>query len=109
MNIPDSNVNSAEKIIVRVDNDLADLIPGFLENRHKDVKAIQEAIEQGNYETIRVLGHTMKGAGGGYGFDTITDIGAALEQSAKEKNSVEIGKQVSELSTYLQRVEVIYE
>ena len=48
------------------DNDLADLIPGFLENRHKDV-AIQEAIEQGNYETIRVLGHTMKGAGGGYG------------------------------------------
>lgn len=109
MNMPNSGANPAGKIIVRVDNDLADLIPGFLENRHKDVKAIQEALEQGNYETIRVLGHTMKGAGGGYGFDTITDIGAALEQSAKDKNTDEIRKWVENLSTYLHGVEVIYE
>jgi hypothetical protein len=51
----------------------------------------------------------MKGAGGGYGFDTITDIGKSLEDAAKEKNTKEIRKRVGELLDYLERVEVVYE
>jgi len=89
------------KILVRVDPDVADLIPGFL--------AMQEALVQSDYETIRVLGHSMKGAGGGYGFEAITEIGAALEQAAKGKSSETIRRWIGELSAYLDRVEVIYE
>jgi len=97
------------KILVRVDPDLADLIPGFLDNRRKDITAMQEALVQSDYETIRVLGHSMKGAGGGYGFETITEIGAALEKAAKGKSSETIRRWIGELSVYLDRVEIIYE
>ena len=97
-----------EKIIVHVDEDIADLIPGFLKNRRKDVETLKEALQQADYESIRILGHNMKGVGGGYGFDAITDIGMSLEQAAKEKYTREIRKQAEALSNYLERVEVRY-
>jgi HPt (histidine-containing phosphotransfer) domain-containing protein len=97
------------KIIVHVDPDIADLIPGFLENRHKDIKTIGEAVTQGDFETIRTLGHSMKGAGGSYGFDAITDIGGSLEQAAKDKDAEGIQRSVQELALYLDHVEVVYE
>ena len=101
--------SKAEKILVQADPDVADLIPGFLDNRRKDITTMLEALERGDFETVRVLGHSMKGAGGGYGFDGITEIGRALEQAAKSKNSEEIRKQVGDLSGYLDRVEMVYE
>jgi HPt (histidine-containing phosphotransfer) domain-containing protein len=97
-----------EKIVVNVDSDIEDLIPGFLENRQQDVKSIYDALEKEDYETIRILGHSMKGAGGGYGFDKITDIGRSIEESAEGKNQEEIKKWVINLSNYLDRVEVVY-
>lgn len=97
-----------EKIVVNVDSDIEDLIPGFLENRQKDVKSIYDALEKEDYETIRILGHSMKGAGGGYGFDEITDIGRSIEESAEGKNQEEVKKWVINLSNYLDRVEIVY-
>lgn len=49
------------KVLVRVDPDLADLIPGFLENRRRDMGRIWEALARNDYETIRILGHSMEG------------------------------------------------
>lgn len=97
-----------EKIVVNVDSDIEDLIPGFLENRQEDVKSIYDALEKEDYETIRILGHSMKGAGGGYGFDEITDIGRSIEESAEGKNQEEVKKWVINLSNYLNRVEIVY-
>jgi HPt (histidine-containing phosphotransfer) domain-containing protein len=97
-----------EKIVVNVDSDIEDLIPGFLENRQQDIKSIYDALEKEDYETIRILGHSMKGAGGGYGFDEITDIGRSIEESAEGKNQEEIKKWVINLSNYLDRVEIVY-
>ncbi len=97
-----------EKIVVNVDSDIEDLIPGFLENRQEDVKSIYDALEKEDYETIRILGHSMKGAGGGYGFDEITDIGRSIEESAEDKNQEEVKKWVINLSNYLDRIEIVY-
>lgn len=99
--------NSRGKIIVHVDADIEELIPGFLQNRHRDVKTIIYALEYGDYETIKLLGHSMRGCGRGYGFNEITNIGRSLETAAKEKNSGEIKKWIDELSNYLERVEVV--
>jgi len=63
-----------QPIRIRVDAEIAALVPGFLENRRKDVTLVLQAVDQGDFETARVLGHSMKGSGGGYGFDAITDI-----------------------------------
>ena len=100
--------NPGEKIIVQVDTDLKELVPGFLRNRQKDVKSLLAAVERNDYETIEALGHTMKGDGGGYGFHAITDIGGSLEKAAANKNLQEIRKWARQLSVYLECVEVVY-
>ena len=97
------------RLVAYVDSDLMELIPGFLENRRQDARAVIEGVEQKDFEIIRVLGHDMKGSGGGYGFDAITDIGQSLEQAANDENPTEILKLAKELATYLERVEIVYE
>ena len=94
---------------ISIDPDLRGLIPGFLQNRNHDVQMLQEAVAIGNFDTIRTLGHRMRGDGGGYGFHLISQIGHALESAAREENSHEIIARVQELSTYLGRIEVVYE
>jgi HPt (histidine-containing phosphotransfer) domain-containing protein len=98
-----------EKIIVHVDNDLADLIPGYLANRQKDVAAIQDALAKKDRETVRILGHSMKGSGGGYGFETVTDIGRLMEQAAKEGRDKDISLQLKRLEDYLRQIEIVYD
>jgi len=101
--------NKDGKILVQVDPDLSDLIPGFLDNRRKDITTMQEALERDDFETVRLLGHSMKGAGGGYGFDAITDIGAVLEEAAKDRNPAAVRQGLRDLAAYLDRVEVVHD
>jgi len=98
-----------ERIVIRIDPDLADLIPGFLENRRKDIGNILTALERGDHETIRILGHSMKGCGSGYGFEAITDLGRSLEQAAKSGDVEDIKKKAAELSAYLDHLHIVYE
>lgn len=97
------------RIIVHVDPDLADLIPGYLANRKMDIAAIREALDKHDLDRVRILGHSMKGSGGGYGFQTITDIGMVLEKNAKEGLDVGIRAQIERLEEYLRRIEVVYD
>ena len=105
----DTDRTSKGKIIVRVDRDLEDLIPGYLENRHKDIKSILVALGREDYDSIRVIGHSMKGSGGGYGFDDITTLGKSIEEAAKNKKYEEIKRHAYELSIYLENIDIIYE
>jgi HPt (histidine-containing phosphotransfer) domain-containing protein len=95
-------------MVVRVDADIEDLMPIFLEGQREHVKTLVEALEKGDYDIVRFVGHNMKGAGGAYGFDFITELGQDLEQSAREQNAEKAGRLVKELSSYLERVEVVY-
>jgi nitrogen-specific signal transduction histidine kinase len=97
------------KVVIHADPEIADLIPKFLLNRQKDILAIELALAQNDFETIRMLGHSMKGAGGGYGFNGVTEIGKNLEEAAKEENLDLIRKGVFDLAEYLRNVEVIYD
>jgi CheY-like chemotaxis protein/HPt (histidine-containing phosphotransfer) domain-containing protein len=99
--------SGGDKILVRADPRFADLIPGFLQNRRQDVVAILDALDQGDFETVESLAHGMKGAGGSWGFQAITAIGAALEQAAESADNAASRKWVGELSGYLDRVEIV--
>ncbi len=99
---------AAGKILVSVDEDLSDLIPGYLENRAKDIREIASSLERGDFETIRTIGHKMKGSGAGYGFDRITEIGRAIEDAAGRSQEEEICRQAGFLKNYIDRVEVIF-
>ncbi len=103
------NGDGTGKIIVRVDKDLQDLVPGYLQGRREDIMAVYIALEKVDYESIRVLGHRMKGSGGGYGFDNITEIGKQLEMAARNQDLTAISARINELSQYLSCITIIYE
>lgn len=97
-----------EKIVIKVDSYLKELIPGYINNRYSDIETIKTALENGDYETIKILGHSMKGSGGGYGFDAITEIGKSIEQAAKEKDTDTIKSKLEALNDYLKRIEIVF-
>ncbi len=95
--------------VAKIDPDLEELIPGYLKNRHRDIDTIIKYLVQGNYRNIQVIGHSMKGSGGGYGFAEISEIGGHLEQSACKKDEETIRHLVKDLKSYLNKVQVILE
>lgn len=104
----ESTQGPAKEIIVSIDTDLKELIPWYLQKRESDVRILSEKIVQGDFETIRMLGHSMKGSGGTYGFTHITAIGYELEASARTMNSEGVRRGIEKLSHYLRQIKVIY-
>lgn len=100
---------SRDTITVIIDSDLEDLIPGFLENRKKDLLSLKDALGKRENETIQSIGHSLKGVGGGYGFDEISRLGAEVENSAKASNHDMLERLVGELDDYLNRIHVVFE
>jgi hypothetical protein len=95
------------RVAVHPDPDLLDLIPVYLERRHADVVALEAAIALRDMERVRTLGHSMKGSGGGYGFDGITEIGLRLENAGKSSDIAAARAGVDDLEDYLRNVEVL--
>ena len=104
-----SGSTPAAAIRIQGNPDLRDLMPRFLDSRRRDLDAMREALKHSNLDAIRVLGHNMKGSGGGYGLPEITVIGASLESAAKRQDDDDVRKQLGVLSEYLAHVEVVYE
>ncbi len=100
---------ASEKITVKVDIDLEDLIPGFMQRRREDVKSLKTSLSAGELDKIRITGHSMKGTGGGYGFDDLSQIGAELEKAALAGDADEISALVDRLERYLENVIIEYE
>ena len=102
------NRNAEDVIILYIDPGLEEIVPGFLENRRRDVQTLETALQENNLAQIHIIGHRMKGDGGGYGFDAISMMGAALEQAAVREDRDAIRRHTAELIDYLARVTVVY-
>jgi len=101
--------SKAENIIsVCIESGLEEIVPGFLENRRRDVQTLETALQQNDLNTIRVIGHRMKGDGGGYGFDAISTIGDGMERAAAREDQDAIQRYIVELIDFLARVTVVY-
>ena len=77
--------------------------PAFLQNCRKNVIAMQQALESGDLQTVEFLGHGTRGAGGMFDFPEITEIGAALQESAESADFAGARKWAGELSSCLDR------
>jgi HPt (histidine-containing phosphotransfer) domain-containing protein len=98
-----------ETIIIHVDPELRELIPDFMKNRHRDVTSLGDALATQDFDALYRLGHTLKGVGGGFGFDGISSIGAAIERAALAKRLDELVQRVEALRSYLENVELVFD
>ena len=68
----------------------------------KDLAALEAAAAAADYATVQRIGHNLHGTGGSFGFPRITELGARMEQSAKDRGIDTIRRTVAELGVYLE-------
>ena len=98
-----------DAIIVRVNRIIADLVPGYLDARRSEITEIRRRIESRDLETLRVIGHQLKGSGEGYGFREITLLGAQIEDAAQGGDLRTIAEAADRLEHYVRSVTVVTE
>jgi HPt (histidine-containing phosphotransfer) domain-containing protein len=99
----------ADRVIVEVDEDLTDLIPGFLTHKRADIARIFEAVASRDYAEISSVGHRLKGEGGSYGFDSMTEIGSLLEHAAATRDDGAVTTLARQLLSYLDRLQIVFQ
>jgi hypothetical protein len=99
-----------KEVIARVDPDLCDLIPSFLEHKRDDARQILSGIarEQIDFKAVSGIGHKLKGEGGSYGLDEISLFGAEIEQAALNHDVETVRRYANELAAYLDSVQIEY-
>jgi signal transduction histidine kinase/CheY-like chemotaxis protein len=95
----------AARVRVEVTPTVAALVPTFLANRDRDVRTARAALKRRDFHGLWVLAHTMKGLGASYGFDGVSEIGAALEAAALAHDDGGVQRAVDALESYLGRVD----
>ena len=84
---------------------LTDQIPAYLENCRQNVILMQAALDRADFETVAILGHNLRGSGGSFGFQDITELGAGLEQTCEDTDLAGTRRLLGALSRYLDNLE----
>jgi CheY-like chemotaxis protein len=98
----------ADAIRVSVDSRLRGMVARFLSNCGRDVLRLHNALKGGDFAAARAIGHSLGGAGGGYGFEEITRIGRAIEENSQRGDAGSLDQLVAQLERYLSRVHPDY-
>jgi len=93
------------KIIVEVDPGLRDLIPSLLVHRRAEARAILDAAEVKDFETMFRLGCRLWGDGGTCGLSVMAELGRKIKDAGNEYDSAAVSRAAWELLDYFERVE----
>ena len=91
---------------IKVDAELADLFPVYLKSKRDELARIPSLLEAGDFEAVRVIGHKMRGSGGGYGLDFLTELGERMENSGAAGDKAALAAQAAELKAFLDSLEI---
>ena len=83
------------------DDEWAEMQEMYINHTFKELKSIRENINSTTFDSLRTFGHNIKGSGGMYGFNEITEMGATIESAAKDENMDQIKSNFDKLETFL--------
>ena len=95
-------------LTVSIEKDLETLVNRFLARKREDLDRVRMALAARDYETIRRIGHDLKGAGEGFGFPELSAFGAALERAATARNETALKEQLAAVEQFLLRLRVTF-
>lgn len=73
--------------LLRDDPDMHDLVAEFVYGLDHRIQEIRQAYQQNDWDRLTTLTHQIKGAGGSYGFPSLSALGATMETGAKSRQS----------------------
>jgi HPt (histidine-containing phosphotransfer) domain-containing protein len=101
--------DSLQPRVVWLEKDLEQLVTRFLQRKEGELARLREAVSNADFETIRRLGHDLKGAGEGFGFPELSILGAKFELAAKVADAELIAVHIATMERYLKRLQVRFD
>ena len=95
---------AADRAPPEIDRRIADLVPRFLEVCREECAALRRAVAETSWAAAGRIGHTLRGAGGGYGLDEVTRLGQAIQQAADAHDAAKLSALAVRLDGYLDSV-----
>ncbi|MDH3616555.1 MAG: Hpt domain-containing protein [Gammaproteobacteria bacterium] len=83
------------------------LIGKYLDHRKDDIGKLKSALEDSDFETIRITGHNLYGSGAAYGLDDISWLGESIEHAADARDGPQIERLIGELTDFLRKLRVV--
>jgi HPt (histidine-containing phosphotransfer) domain-containing protein len=102
-------VTAEEPYTVILARNFEELVPGFIENRHRELEELRGALATGRYDQLGQIGHRMRGIGSTYGFDRVSTLGGEIEHCASSADGAGLAARIAEYADYLARLKIVYE
>ena len=84
------------------DEEWAEMQEIYINHTSKELDKIKNQPNLASLDSIRTFGHNIKGSGGMYGFNEVTELGLLIETAAKEGNLDSIKSNLEVLKDFLQ-------
>jgi HPt (histidine-containing phosphotransfer) domain-containing protein len=102
----EQKMNPIGSELLREEPSFADIVLEFVNGLGTRLQTMEDAISQRDFEALRVAAHQLKGSGGGYGYPTVSERAAELEQLAKTQALDDCVKAFDDLQHLCDRVVV---
>ena len=89
---------------ISVDDDLRDMIPGFLASRREIAAELAQAAADGDREQVRRVAHKLAGSFALYGFQWAADHSRALERDAAVADLGKLAERIAKLREHLETI-----
>ena len=83
------------------DDEWAEMQEMYINHTNIELESIMEDLETKSFDSLRTFGHNIKGSGGMYGFNEVTEIGAVIEAAAKDEDMALIKSNLNDLDLFL--------
>ena len=83
------------------EDEWAEMQEMYINHTSKELVSIMEGLETKSFDSLRTFGHNIKGSGGMYGFDEVTEIGTVIEAAAKDEDMAIIKSNLNDLGLFL--------
>ena len=101
--------DSLQPRVVWLEKDLEQLVTRFLRRKEDELARLREALSAADFDTIRRMGHDLKGAGEGFGFPELSILGAKFELAARAADAELTAVHIATMERYLKRLQVHFD
>ena len=88
------------------EDEWAEMQEMYINHTSKELVSIMDNLETNSFDSLRTFGHNIKGSGGMYGFNEVTEIGAVIEAAAKDEDMALIKSNLKDLDLDLQFIHI---
>ena len=94
-------------VLIEVDDPVVrSLLPDYIERRRDSLAELEELLSRDDFESIRLIGHNVRGSGGAYGIEPLSELGRQLEDAARDEDAARAAAAIEAMRVLIGRLVV---